>query len=491
MALHLDILRTCILRARRPLVRDDQRTWSGLHLLGGAFHTADLIASNGSSPTVGILLPTSGAFPMALLGTWILGRTAVPLNYLLARDELEFVVRDSGIDLILTAGPMLDFLGYEPAGAKVVRLDRQAFRGVPSPRWPKRTGEDELAALLYTSGTSGKPKGVMLTGANLHANVRQVYSHVHFTPADSLFGVLPQFHAFGFTVLTLLPLVYGLQTTYAARFVPARIVQTLRERRPTVFVGIPSMFAALVRLKNASADDFASLRYIISGGEPLPRDVAERFLKRFGKPICEGYGLTETSPVTHVCLPEGYRPGTVGMGVPHLRTRIVDYQRERDVPPGVQGEIRMAGPNVFSGYYHRPKETAEAFDDRGFFRTGDIGMVDRDGYLSITGRLKEMLIVGGENVFPREIEEVLNSHESIAASGVVGQIDPVRGEVPVAFVEVAEGADFDETSLREHCRRSLAGYKVPREIYVIEELPRSPTGKILRRSLRERLGATT
>ncbi|MCA9299993.1 MAG: AMP-binding protein, partial [Phycisphaerales bacterium] len=257
----------------------------------------------------------------------------------------------------------------------------------------------------------------------------------------------------------------------------------LREHRPTVFVGIPSMYNALLRSKSATPEDFASLRLPVSGGEPLPREVADRFHERFGVRILEGYGLTETSPVASVCLPEEWRRGSVGRALPGVRIRIMENGTE--LPPGSDGEIRLEGPNIMRGYYRLPEETATAFDARGAFRTGDIGRLDLDGHLYITGRLKEMMIVGGENVFPREIEEVLNQHPSVADAGVTSRVDPVRGEVPIAFVELAEGCDFDETSILEHCRANLAGYKVPREIRDVEALPRNPTGKILRRALKD------
>jgi long-chain acyl-CoA synthetase len=226
------------------------------------------------------------------------------------------------------------------------------------------------------------------------------------------------------------------------------------------------------------------VRYVVSGGEPLPDAVAEGFRERFGVTIAEGYGLTETSPVSNWCRPEEYRPHSVGMPLRGVEQRIVDPGSGRVLGMGFDGEVQMRGPNVMRGYYKLPAETCAAFTSDGFFRTGDMGRHDADGHLSITGRIKEMLIVGGENVFPREIEEVLNKHESVAASGVVGRMDPLRGEVPVAFVELKEGAAFDATALKMWCRQSLAGYKVPDDIRRLEALPRNATGKVLRRELK-------
>ena len=244
------------------------------------------------------------------------------------------------------------------------------------------------------------------------------------------------------------------------------------------------MYNALMSVKQAKPEDFADLRLAVSGGEPLPTAIAEKMRERFGVTINEGYGLTETSPVTNWCIPEDYRAMSVGRAVPELETRIVDPANERDLCAGCEGEIRYRGPNVMKGYYKLPELTAEAFDARGYFRTGDLGKLDPDGFLYITGRLKDLIIIAGENVAPREIEEVLNRAPGVAESVVVGKMDATRGEVPIAFVEPVEGADIDPSALRTFCREQIAPFKVPREVRVMEKLPRNPTGKVLRRDLK-------
>jgi long-chain acyl-CoA synthetase len=499
MSVHLPILRALLARPGRVVARDDQRQYRGAELLIGAMHLADAIERTCRTWTVGVMLPTGGAFPMAALAGWITGKTVVPLNYLLKPEELDFVVRDCETDTVLTAGPMLDFVGHRPPAENVLELDKLSFKGIPEPRWPHRAGDEDLALLLYTSGTSGRPKGVMLTHANLSANLRQIEEWVDFTRDEVLMGVLPQFHTFGLTVLTLLPLAIGCRVIYAARFIPHRIVKSLREHRPTVLVAIPSMYNALLHVKDASADDFSSLRYIVSGGEPLPQAVFDGFRERFGVTINEGYGLTETAPVTNWCRPEEWRPHSVGRALPRIDQRIVDINTRAELAPGEEGEIVMRGPNIMRGYFKRPEETAAVFERRdlggaalrsgdAFFRTGDIGRHDDEGHLYITGRLKEMIIVGGENVFPREIEEVLNQHALVGASGVVGVMDPMRGELPMAFVELKEGVAPDgdlPRQLVQWCRQRLAGYKCPTEVRVIDKLPRNPTGKIMRRELKK------
>lgn len=491
VSLHWPLIRRCLTSPTRQLMVDDRKGYKGIELLVGAAHLADAIAARSRTQTVGLLLPTSGAFPICALGAWMLGKTIVPLNYLLKPDELQYVVDDCGTDTILTVEPMLEHLGTPPRVKSLVTLESLSFKGIPEPRWPARIDDDELAALLYTSGTSGKPKGVMLTHANLFANLRQVQRWVQFDRSDIVLGVLPQFHSFGLTVLTLMPLLAGLKTVYSARFVPTKIVQLFRTHRPTMFIGIPSMYGALLSVKNAGPEDFASLRYAVSGAEPLPASIRERFLDRFGVHIDEGYGLTETSPVTNWCRPSERKVGSVGKPLPDIDQRIVDMNNGRMLPQGEEGEIIIKGPNVMRGYYHLPEETAQVFDDQGYFRTGDIGRFDEEGRLSITGRLKEMLIVGGENVFPREIEEVLIAHPTVEDAGVVGEPDDIRGEQPVAFVQAAEGQTPDEAALRDWCRERLAGYKVPRRIIVLDEMPRNPTGKIMRRELSSMLAAST
>jgi long-chain acyl-CoA synthetase len=484
MSVHWPIIKRLVTSPGRACVVDDQRRWKAVEMLVGALHVASSVAPRSESRTLGVMLPTSGLFPVAALAGWMLGRTVVPLNYLLKRDELQYVIDDCGCDTVVTVQPMLDFLGYRPERTRLQRLEDINFKSVPDFRWPAFANDDDLAVLLYTSGTSGKPKGVMLTHGNLAANVDQIRRWIDVSNRHVFLGVLPQFHSFGLTALTLLPLMSGCTVVYTARFAPHKIVQLLREHRPSVFVAIPSMYNALLHSKDASADDWRSVRYVVSGGEPLPPAVFDGFRERFGVTINEGYGLTETAPVTNWCRPEEYRPRSVGRALPGIHQRIVDIATGADVPPEHDGEVRMAGPNIMRGYYKLPDLTASVFDERGYFRTGDIGRLDHDGHLRITGRLKEMLIVGGENVFPREIEEVLERHPSVKAAGVVGLTDPIRGELPVAFVELKDGAEFDENALKAFCRQNLAGYKVPRDIKRLDALPRNPTGKVMRRELK-------
>ena len=482
MQLLQSILKTWRWNLFTSLIVDDFRSWRGIDLQVASWHVQKKLASMDNSKHVGVMLPTSGLFPVAATAIWSLGKTIVPINYLLSPDEIAYIIKDAGLETVITVGPMLEMVGPLPETVQQLRMDEMSFGGLPPVRRSVRQDENALMALLYTSGTSGRPKGVMLSEGNIRSNVEQCCQWSGFNKSDSFLGLLPQFHSFGFTVTTMLPMSIGAKAIYCARFNPRKVFDLLRTHRPTAMLAIPSMFNALLNSKSGQSDDFASVRFAVSGGEALPDAVFEGMKKKFGLIINEGYGLTETSPVTNWCRPDEHRRGSVGMPVTGVTEKIVD-EEGNDVRWGVDGEVRISGPNIMQGYYNLPEETAAVFDDQGFFCTGDMGQLDEDGFLYITGRIKEMMIIGGENVFPREIEEVLSKHESVSAAGVVGRPDLSRGEVAVAFVELVDDATFDEQSLRSWCRETLASFKVPKSVILLDELPRNPTGKILRREL--------
>lgn len=443
---------------------------------------AQRIAETTQAPRVGIAAPASAAGAAAIYATWYAGKTPVPLNFLLERASIAEIVRDAGLNTIIGIQQLV--APFAAFGLKTIELNAQTLvpGAIPAPAAkPEDTG-----AVIYTSGTTGGLKGVELTFSNLVANARGAIEHVGITPEESLLSVLPQFHSFGFTTLTVTPLSCGATVWYLPRFSPSAVVSTIHERGVTIFVATASLYAALLKLKSAPEDALKSLKLAVSGGEPLSAKVAAAFQQRFGVEISEGYGLTETSPVVSIQLPGENRPGSVGRALPGVEVFAVNEDR-KPVAAGQEGELAVTGAGVMRGYLNKPDATREILRD-GVLYTGDAGRVDADGFIYITGRVKDMLIVGGENVFPREIEAVIEQHPAVAEAAIIGAPDESRGEVPVAFVTLREGAaDVDPIELREFCRDKLAGYKVPREAFVIEELPRGPTGKILKRALVERL----
>jgi long-chain acyl-CoA synthetase len=438
---------------------------------------AGQIQSHTSQPRVGIMAPTSAAGAAAIVACWCAGKTPVPLNFLLAPEELNHIVRDAELDCVLTIERFAAAL--EPIGLKTLLLNAQTL--APGQRAAPPAEAGDTAAIIYTSGTSGRPKGVCQTFDNIVQNAKACIAHARMNAEQVFLSAIPQFHSFGFTAGTVIPLVLGASVWYLPRFSPVALISTIAEKGVTILIAIPSMYAALAQAKKAEPDDLASLILAIAGGEPLLPAVATAFRKRFEIEIMEGYGLTESSPVVAVNMPWALRPGSVGRPLPGIEVGAAD-DLGRALPAGTTGELVIRGHCVMKGYHNRPDATAAAIRD-GALHTGDIGRVDSDGFVFVTGRAKEMMIVGGENVFPSEIEAVLGEHPAVAEAAVVGMPDKLRGEVPLAFVLLHEGADIGESELRSFCRERLAGYKVPREIRIERELPRGPTGKILKRAL--------
>ncbi len=452
---------------------------------------ARLIDAETQRPNVGVMLPSSVGFAVSLYGGLWAGKVVVPLNPVLQTDELRAIVADAGLDVVLTCEPLEGVVRplpvrpvfLEKAGlGQALRAGAASFPGVPP------AGPDDVAVILYTSGTTGVPRGVCLTQNNLHANAFGCASHVGMRTDDRFLGILPMFHSFGLTTALLVPTLLGATVFYQPRFQPGDVLRAIVEQDISVLLAIASMFGTLARTKSATADAFRRVRIAVSGGEPLPQAVFEECRQRLRLTILEGYGLTETSPVVAVNIPGAHRPGTVGRPIAGVEVVAMD-DLGRAVPAGTQGEICVRGHCVMKAYYNKPEDTAAALSPDGWLRTGDLGMVDADGYIRITGRKKEMIIVGGENVFPREIETVLDQHPVVAESAVIGIPDASRGEVVVGFVVPREDQGVTPLELREHCRRHLAGYKVPRHIFIDKDLPRGPTGKIAKRLLHTRLPA--
>jgi long-chain acyl-CoA synthetase len=443
-----------------------------------------LIASQTSAPSIGLLLPAGSGFVASFYGTLLAGKSAVLINYLLGDKEIAHVIKDSGIDCVVTIPQLSPRVAS--AGSKVIDLAQVAANpnamsaAADTPVQFPNVGTDDMAVLMYTSGTSGLPKGVILTYGNLQSDVDAAIKHARLEHKHRFLGVIPLFHSFGMTAMMLAPIQLAATVTYMARFSAVAALKAIREQKTSLMFGVPSMYAAILRLKDAKPEDFQPIYAMISGGEPLPQSVREGFKQRFGVNLYEGYGLTETSPVVSLNVPQEHRPGSAGKPVPGADFKIVE-----------DDEIWVRGPMVMKGYHNLPQETAAVLTSDGYFKTGDLGRFDSDGFLYITGRKKELIIVAGEKASPREIEDVLMRHPSVLDAAVLGKKDPSRGEVVVAFVMAREGQTIEADQVRDFCRdQELAQWKVPREIMVVEDLPRSPTGKVLKRVLAEKLATT-
>ena len=452
---------------------------------------ARLLHDRGVRPgdRVGIMLPNVPEFALVYFGVLRAGGVVVPMNPLLKAREVGYYLGDSQARVMFV---WHDFeaegrAGAEHAEADVIAVDPGGFGKVlasvqPGEEMVERDGED-TAVILYTSGTTGQPKGAELTHANLISNSEIVLSDlIRLTPDDVIFGGLPLFHAFGQTCTLNSAVASGACLTLLPRFDAGHALRIMADHRVTVFAGVPTMFSALLHYPDAGAFDLSRLRLCISGGAAMPVEVLRAFEAAFGCVVLEGYGLSETSPVASFNHPGSERkPGTIGTPIEGVEMRVIDDNGD-EVPRGETGEVAIRGHNVMKGYWRRPDATAAAIVD-GWFRTGDIGRVDEDGYFSIVDRKKDLIIRGGYNVYPREIEEVMYEHPAVAEVAVIGLPDPNLGEEVGAAVVLRPGASATAEELREHVKRQVAAYKYPRKVWIVDTLPKNPTGKIVKREI--------
>jgi long-chain acyl-CoA synthetase len=471
-------------------IHDEHGTHSYGQLAALAAGIARHLGGVTSRPSVGLMLPAGAGFVASFYGTLLAGKSVVPINFLLGDKEIAHVIANSGVDTIITIPQLRGKIKSE--GIKAIDLMELAglasaeALGELKTRLPSHK-PDDLAVLMYTSGTSGLPKGVILTFNNLQSDVDASIEHARLETKHVFLGVVPLFHAFGMTAMMIAPIQLGSKIIYMARFSAVAALGAVKQHGVSLMFGVPSMLAAIAHLKSAVAEDFKTIYAMISGGEPLPGQLRQVFRERFGLELYEGYGLTETSPVISLNVPQDARPGSVGKPVPGVEVKIAD-ENGGAMPRGESGEIWLKGPMVMKGYFNLPKETEAALTPEGFFKTGDLGMVDADGFIYVTGRKKDLIIVAGEKVAPREVEEILMAHPSVAEAAVVGKKDPGRGEQVVAFAIAREGQELKADVLRNFCReRGLAQWKIPKEFNFVTDLPRSPTGKVLKRVLTEQV----
>jgi long-chain acyl-CoA synthetase len=441
-------------------------------------------------PRVGILLPAGAAYVVSFYGTLLAGKTVVPINFLLGDREIAHIVKDSGIDTVLTVAQLAPKITNPDVNViDLLQLPQTPpFPITPTFPTPK---SDDIAVLMYTSGTAGLPKGVLLSYGNLQSDIEAAIAHAQLKGTHSFLGILPLFHSTGLLATLIAPIHLGSKVVYQGTgFRPNHVLKAIKEHQISIVAAVPSMYGAMIRMKDYGPDDVKSLYAAISGGEPLPAVIREGFEKKFNQPIYEGYGLTETIGPIAFNVPGQREAGSVGRLLPGAEVRIADDDG-RPLPQGQSGEVWLKGPMIMKGYHNLPKETAEALTPDGYFKSGDLGMVDASGYLHITGRKKDQINVAGEKASPREIEDVLNQHPAVAESAVVGKKDPSRGEVVAAFIILKENQNPKADELKDFCRdQGMMQWKIPKEIRFVTDLPRSPTGKVLKRQLAEQINAS-
>ncbi|HMQ31641.1 MAG TPA: long-chain fatty acid--CoA ligase [Chloroflexaceae bacterium] len=476
---------------------------------------------------VALLLPNCPPFVIAYYGALKAGAVVVALNPLASADELAVQLADCGAETLVTiplfaataAGlrertpvrrlilaRLADHLPLPLSLAMGLREARQ-LGGLPSPRplelrallasppgkgfAPSQSDPGSLAVLLYSGGTTGAAKGIMLSHAACVANAHQIRAWGHLQPDDRILAVLPLFHGYGMSVNMNAALLAGGEIVLLPRFNAREVLKTIQRRRPTFFTGVPTMFVAFSNLPELERYRLDSLKGIFVGAAPLTLAIKEAFEARTGGRMIEGYGLTE---VVTAIMANPYRGqhklGSVGVPFPDVEVRVVSLEDGRELPPGEQGEVVLRSPTMMLGYYNRPEATAEAIRD-GWLYTGDIGSLDEDGYLSLIDRKKDLIIVGGFNVFPREVEEALFQHPKVREGVVVGVPDDYAGERVKAFVVLREGETATSEEIIAFLRERLTRYKVPSEVEFRAELPKSMIGKVLRRALREETAAQT
>ena len=435
-----------------------------------------------------VLLPNCPEVLQCYRAILALGGVIVPVVFLLSAEEVRHILADSEAKVVVTAPEFLGKLDGWPGpivlvggGAGGLAWD-DLVAGQPDRITIVDRGDDDLAVILYTAGTTGRPKGVALSHANLASNARAAASLYELDRTGWALMVLPLSHSYGLTVMNA-GHILGTKGVLLRWFNPEGVLDTIQRYRVQSMAGVPTMFVYLLNYPDAGRFDTSSMRSWGSGAAPLPTELVEPFEKKFGGRLLEGYGLTEASPVVSAHRYSGVRKlGSVGQAIPGVEISILD-DADHAVPSGEVGEVCVRGPNVMQGYYRLAEETAAALR-QGWLHTGDMGRLDGDGYLYIVERKKDLIIRGGFNVYPRDVEEVLYAHPAVAEAAVVGMRDPVMGEDVLAYVALKPGATTDEATLLTFCQSRLAKYKSPRHIRFLDSLPKSPIGKILKKELR-------
>jgi long-chain acyl-CoA synthetase len=485
-----NLLDTAAKEGPHPALRMDEAALTYDEFRDAALRVASGLRSRGVEPgdRVGMVLPNVLSFPIVFYGALLAGAAVVPMNPLLKAREIEYYLNDSGARLVVagaqSAEPAAEAAGGVGVDSVTVDIALPAeVMGDDALDAPVERADDDTAVILYTSGTTGQPKGAELTHAGLNSNARTTQETLlEGTPDDVIMGCLPLFHVFGLTCSLNAGVLAGASLTLIPRFDGGKALDVIERDGVTVFEGVPTMFSAILHQPDAADRDMSSLRLCVSGGSAMPVEVMRSFEETFDCIVLEGYGLSETSPVASFNHPHAARkPGSIGTPIRGVELRLVD-DHGNDVTSGEVGEIAIRGENVMKGYWQREEETAKAIPD-GWFRTGDLARQDQEGYYFIVDRKKEMIIRGGYNVYPREIEEALYEHPAVAEAACIGIKHPDLGEEVGAAVALKPGASADVDELRNFVKERVAAYKYPRHLWLVDALPKGPTGKILRRAV--------
>jgi long-chain acyl-CoA synthetase len=464
-----------------PAVADDNTNLNNTQFRDAVQRASATMREHGVSAgdVVAIMLPNQAGFVIALFAAWRLGAAVTPISPTLVPAEVTYQIEDARAKILIVDRP----LDFDAAVQAVLSGDDLTSKPAAVVVEPPMHHDDALALLIYTSGTTGRPKGVMLDHANVNAMCRMAIDAFAMTSDDHSLLILPLFHVNGIVIGALSPLVAGGCATIAGRFSPKTFFDRIEQSRATYFSAVPTIYTLLSDLPVEVRPDTSSVRFAICGAAPASVELLDKFETRYDIPLIEGYGLSEGSCASTVNPLRGKRKvGTVGLPLPGQTIRIVGTD-DADVPNGEAGEVLVKGPNVMRGYLNRPEETARTIVE-GWLHTGDIGRFDEDGYLVLVDRAKDMIIRGGENIYPKEIEAVVFGLPEIAEAAVVGRASPVYGEEPVLFVSLNSGATVSTDRIDEHVRGSLSKFKHPVEITILDDLPKNAVGKIDKRKLR-------
>lgn len=470
--------------ADRTLVEDEARAWTYAQVAAMAGRLAGRLQALGVAPGERVLVQTDKNVETLILyvATIRCGAIYLPLNVDYTETELDYFATDATPVLAVCREGSRTLFGRIGGGAlRVATLD-ELFAELPEEEAPPvPRAADDVAAILYTSGTTGKPKGAMLTQENLAANAETLIGFWRFTPEDRLIHALPIFHVHGLFVAVHCVLFSGASMVFLPRFDAARVIALMANS--TVMMGVPTFYIRLLGEPAFTRESAAGMRLFISGSAPLSADVHRAFEARCGHRVLERYGMTETGMLTSNPYDGERRAGYVGPPLPGVSVRIADAETGRALPQGEVGIVEVKGPNVFKGYWQMPEKTASEFRPDGYFITGDMGVIDARGYVQLVGREKDLIISGGLNVYPAEVEALLDDRPDVAEAAVIGVPHPDLGEAVVAVVQPV--GDFDADAVREAMRRDLAAFKVPKAIITLDALPRNTMGKIQKKLLRE------